>query len=157
MIGKLDITNPIVAEKVLNVQIPSYRVEAELIGFYELPPLKDTVETLRQCGEMFFGYFLNKELCGVISVRVEQNVLDIHRLIVHPQHFRKGIANALMEFIQNKFENVESIIVSTGAKNTPAVTFYEKNGFLKTEEIKINENLILQTFKKDILVHKKNL
>lgn len=89
MIKKIDITNPKLAKEVLNIQIPSYNVEAEIIDYYELPPLKDTVETLQQCEETFFGYYVNEELCGVISMKVDNGIIDIHRLMVHPKHFRK--------------------------------------------------------------------
>ena len=44
---KIDITNPKLAKDVLNIQIPSYKVEAEIIDFYEIPPLKDRVDTLQ--------------------------------------------------------------------------------------------------------------
>jgi len=45
LIKKIDITNLKFAKEVLSVQLPSYQVEAELIDFYDIPPLKDTVST----------------------------------------------------------------------------------------------------------------
>ncbi|MFJ8511796.1 GNAT family N-acetyltransferase [Lysinibacillus xylanilyticus] len=150
MIKKIDITNLKLAEKVLNIQIPSYKVEAEIIDFYDIPPLKDTVYTLQQCGETFFGYYLKEELCGVISIKVYNGLIDIHRLMVHPKHFKKGIAKMLLDFIENDNEGIEKIIVSTGSKNIPAVTFYLKNGFSKTEEIRITDRLSITYFKKEI-------
>lgn len=150
MIKIVDITNPKFAKLVLNVQIPSYKIEAEIIDFYEIPPLKDTVETLQQCGETFFGYFLSEELCGAISIKVEKDVIDIHRLIVHPKYFRKGIAKKLLDFIEGNLEGIKTILVSTGSKNTPAVNFYEKNGFSKIGETRVNERLSLTSFKKKI-------
>ncbi|WP_338754535.1 GNAT family N-acetyltransferase [Bacillus sp. FJAT-52991] len=147
MIKELDITNRKVAEEVLNVQLLSYQIEADIIGFSDLPPLKDTVETLQPCGETFFGYFINEELCGAISIKIEKDMVDIHRLIVHPKHFRKGIAEKLLNIIEKKQE-VEKVIVSTGSKNTPAVQFYLKHGFQVVEEIKVNEHLSLTRFEK---------
>ncbi|GGN55645.1 hypothetical protein GCM10007971_14640 [Oceanobacillus indicireducens] len=88
MIKKIDITNPEVSQEVLNIQIPSYNVEAKIIDFYDIPPLKDTVQSLQQCGETFFGHYLNKELCGVFSIKTDGRIIDIHRLMVHPKHFR---------------------------------------------------------------------
>ncbi|WP_156857620.1 GNAT family N-acetyltransferase [Oceanobacillus sp. AG] len=143
MIKKIDITNPEVSKEVLNIQIPSYNVEAKIIDFYDIPPLKDTVQSLQQCGETFFGYYLNKELCGVISIKTDGRIIDIHRLMVHPKHFRKGIAEKLLNFIEVELGKFEVIVVSTGTQNAPAVAFYLKNGFLKTEEIQITEFLSL--------------
>lgn len=151
MIKKIDITNPVVSQEVLNIQIPSYNVEAKIIDFYDIPPLKDTVQSLQQCGETFFGYYLNKELCGVISIKTDGRIIDIHRLMVHPKHFRKGIAEKLLNFIEVELGKFEVIVVSTGTQNAPAVAFYLKNGFLKTEEIQITEFLSLTTFKKQLI------
>ena len=150
MIKKIDITNSKLAKEVLNIQIRSYNVEAEILDFYELPPLKDTVETLQQCEETFFGYYVNEELCGVISMKVDKGIIDIHRLMVHPKHFRKGIAKILLNFVESNIEDSKTIIVSTGSKNIPAVTFYLKNGFIQTEETRLGEHLSLTSFKKNI-------
>ncbi|NRD80897.1 GNAT family N-acetyltransferase [Bacillus sp. BRMEA1] len=150
MIKRIDITNPKLAMEVLNVQIPSYKVEAALIDSDEIPPLKDTVDTLQQCGENFFGYYINEELSGVISIKIENSVMDIHRLFVHPLHFRKGIAKMLLDFIQTNKKGFETIIVSTGSKNLPAIKFYQKNGFSKIKEIKVTEHLSLTLFNKKI-------
>ncbi|WP_369821945.1 GNAT family N-acetyltransferase [Sporosarcina sp. P33] len=92
MIHKLDINANNCAEDVLAVQLPSYLAEAELIGCFDLPPLQDTVHSLQQSGETFYGYYTNGELCGVISIQTDGEVMEIQRLIVHPAHFRKGIA-----------------------------------------------------------------
>ncbi len=143
----MTISNKKDAEELLNVQIPSYMVEAEIIGSYEIPPLKDTVSTLQQCDETFFGYYENRELCGAISIKVDGKEVDIHRLIVHPNHFRKGIAQLLLNYIE-KIDEVETILVATGSKNTPAVRFYKKNGFQEIKEVKVNDQLSLTFFEK---------
>ncbi|WP_226530240.1 GNAT family N-acetyltransferase [Metabacillus niabensis] len=150
MIKKIDMTNPILAQEVLHIQLLSYKIEAEIIDFYEIPPLKDTVDTLQQCGETFFGYFINEELCGVISITAENGVIDIHRLIVHPKHFRKGMAKMLLKFIESNNKGNETMIVSTGSKNIPAVTFYLQNGFIKAGETKVTDRLSLTSFIKEI-------
>jgi ribosomal protein S18 acetylase RimI-like enzyme len=150
LIKQLDITNPKFAKDILKIQIPSYKVEAELIDFYELPPLKDTIESLQQSGETFYGYYISEELSGAISIKTEKSVMDIHRLFVHPNHFRKGIAKKLLDFIQTKGKEFETIIVSTGSKNVPAINFYQKNGFAKTNDMFVDEGLSLTILEKKI-------
>lgn len=70
--------------------------------------------------------------------------------MVHPKHFRKGIAKRLIYFIENEIDNYDAIVVSTGTKNEPAVNFYLKNGFLRTSETKIAGRLSLTSFRKQI-------
>lgn len=141
-------TNLNSANDVLQLQLLSYKVEADLIGFYEIPPLKDTIESLQQCGETFFGYYIDNELGGAISYKNENGELDIHRLMVHPNHFRKGIAGELLQYIQTNEVGFETIIVATGSKNAPAVKFYQYNGFQITEERTVAEGVSLTFFKK---------
>ncbi|MDF2066575.1 hypothetical protein [Bacillus sp. Cr_A10] len=69
MIKIIDISVRDNAMDVLNIQIPSYMVEAEIIGTNEMPPLRDTVETLQECEEVFFGYYEYEDLCGAISLK----------------------------------------------------------------------------------------
>lgn len=141
-------TNPNSANDVLQLQFLSYKVEADLIGFYEIPPLKDNIERLQECGETFFGYYIDNELGGAISYKNENGELDIHRLMVHPNHFRKGIARELLQYIQTNEVGFETIIVATGSKNAPAIKFYQYNGFQITGETTVAEGVSLTFFKK---------
>ncbi|MEN1968535.1 hypothetical protein WMZ97_10725 [Lentibacillus sp. N15] len=60
------------------------------------------------------------------------------------------MAKKLLNFVERNMENFEAIVVSTGTKNAPAIAFYLKNGFLKTDETKITECSSLTSFKKAI-------
>jgi ribosomal protein S18 acetylase RimI-like enzyme len=134
MIKKLNVTHREMAEKMINVQFPSYKVEAEIIGFYGIPQLNDTVESLMESTEIFIGYFWNEELAAFISYTEDQNELDICRLVVHPKHFRKGIAKKLVEHVLKNKPNDKRAIVSTGAKNVPAKKLYASFGFKEVKD-----------------------
>lgn len=141
------------AKMVLDVQIPSYLVEAELIQSHDLPPLRDTIVSLQQCDETFYGYFDDNsmQLLGAISYKIEDAVLDIHRLIVHPDSFRRGIANALLTYIQTLAIDCTKIIVSTGAANVPAKELYLKHNFHAIGVIEVLPNLFITSFEKMIV------
>jgi ribosomal protein S18 acetylase RimI-like enzyme len=146
MIKKIDIKNPDIAKEVLSIQLPAYQIEAKLIGFEEIPNLKDTVEALQQCGETFYGYYMNGNLCGIISFVITSFVLDIHRLFVDPRYFRKGIAKQLLDHILCVETGFDTVIVKTGNKNIPALLFYKKYGFDQEEDLVINEQLSMTQF-----------
>lgn len=150
MIKEIEIRDRENAAAVLKVQLAAYQVEAELIGFYDLPPLKDTIQTLQDSAESFFGYYDGKQLCGVIAVEVIENTLHINKLIVAPNHFRKGIGQALLDYIEVQFDSIKNLLVSTGTKNEPAVQFYQKNGFKITQELLVEGQLSLTYFEKKI-------
>ncbi|WP_291578641.1 GNAT family N-acetyltransferase [Clostridium sp. UBA6640] len=147
MIKQLDLKDEKVIEKILDIQIASYKIEAEIIGFDEIPPLKDTINSLKQCNETFYGYFIEDILVGIISYKIENNTLDIHRIAVHPSFFKRGIAKELINFIE-KINDTKNIIVCTGKENIPAVNLHMKNGYKKIKDIKIKEGFYLTSFEK---------
>lgn len=146
-VEKMDITVPEVAQEVLDIQKPAYKIEAEIIGNYEIPTLRDTAASLQECGETFYGCYLNDTLKGVISIIIVDDIMEICRLFVHPNSHQKRIATRLLDFVQMN-EKIKRINVSTGSKNIPAIHFYLKNGFVITKETEVAEGLTLTHFRK---------
>jgi ribosomal protein S18 acetylase RimI-like enzyme len=141
MIQTIQISNPRAASQMLELQKLSYRVEADLIGSDAIPALHENLEQLQETGETFYGFFEGQELIGAISFKLESQTLDIHRLVVHPNRFRKGIARSLLEFVLKLELNAERCIVQTGALNFPAIRLYQKLGFTELEQREVAPNL----------------
>ncbi|WP_235179015.1 GNAT family N-acetyltransferase [Bacillus cihuensis] len=106
MIKAINVKLKKTAREVLQIQLPAYQIEAQLINFYEIPPLKDTVETIQASEEQFFGYFIENQLVGFISLEEIDKNINICRMVVHPSFFRKGIAKNLftMFYMQSKVQ-----------------------------------------------------
>ncbi|WP_372371000.1 GNAT family N-acetyltransferase [Candidatus Uabimicrobium sp. HlEnr_7] len=146
MIQYLNLTDEVTLLSLHNLQKKSYKEEAQLIDFYEIPPLLESLRDLQQCQEIFYGYVNSSQLQGAISYKISQNVLDIHRLMVDPQQFRKGIARTLLSFTLQQ-ENFKEVIVSTAIKNVPAIYLYKKMGFVATSQRRLTKELTIQNFK----------
>ncbi len=136
------------AQDVLELQKLSYRIEADLIGSNLIPGLHETLAQLQESGETFYGFFEAQILCGAISYKLEHHTLDIHRLVVHPDHFRKGIARSLLEFVLKLELHAKRCIVQTGALNLPAIGLYQKMGFLELEQLEVIPGLWICTLEK---------
>ena len=150
MIRRLDLSSEVEAAELLALQKTSYTVEAELIGSSDIPPLKETLWNLMHCGETFYGYFEKERLVGVISYKKEGGVLDIHRLVVHPDHFRQGIGRSLVLHLENVEGTAGKIVVSTGAKNYPAKKLYLGLGFRETARAEVAPALYVSFFEKKL-------
>ncbi|WP_159885228.1 GNAT family N-acetyltransferase [Paenibacillus puerhi] len=129
MIRPIDLENLHELLPLLELQQKAYRIEAELIGFDEIPPLFDSPQTLRESGESFFGYYSGERLVGAIACKQNARELTICRMMVDPGHFRQGIAGKLLRHVESLAIPGCAIVVSTGTGNTPAVSLYEKHGF----------------------------
>jgi len=129
MIRPIDLENLHELLPLLELQQLAYRIEAELIGFEEIPPLLDSPQTLRESGESFFGHYTGVKLTGAVSCRQSPKELTICRMMVHPDYFRMGIAGKLLEHVESMAAPGRAIVVTTGTSNTPAVSLYEKHGY----------------------------
>ncbi|MGI5997465.1 MAG: GNAT family N-acetyltransferase [Lutispora sp.] len=148
MIKRLNLKDMKTANRVMDLQRASYKIEAQLIGFYEIPALKETIDSLQQCDEIFYGYHINDVLAGIISFKVIDDVLDIHRVAIYPDFFRMGIANKLINFVEEINSNINKIIVCTGKDNLPAVNLYLKNGYKKKKDIEVKDGIYITEFEK---------
>jgi ribosomal protein S18 acetylase RimI-like enzyme len=136
MIKQLNNVSPEVSEQIYQVFQSAYKIEAELIGVENFPPLSRTVEHIQQSTTQFYGFTVEDRLAGVIEITlskgtvesISKTTLEIDSLTVSPLFFKQGIASQLIEFVlQNKV--FKYAIVETAAVNQPAIKLYEKHGF----------------------------
>ena len=137
-----------IAEQIYAVQQAAYTVERDLIGYADFPPLRVTVADIQAETEQFLGYWLNTQLAGVLSFESKPGLLDIGRLIVHPQAFRRGIARALLQAVERDRAPGAMLTVSTAAKNLPAIQLYQKQGYQLRERTTLPDGLELVRFYK---------
>ncbi|MFC5468598.1 GNAT family N-acetyltransferase [Cohnella suwonensis] len=142
-IHERDIRDRETAEAVWALQHPAYRAEASLIGVSELPPLRDTVETLQSCGESFIGFGNEEgELIGAVSYENDGKTWTVCRLMVHPDHHRKGIGTRLMESLLS-IQEKKVWTVTAEVRNLPAISLYERFGFQGRDTIKPMPGIVL--------------
>ncbi len=142
----LDIADPTVAVDVLDVQRRAYRIEADLIGTDAIPPLRETVENLRGCGETFLGAFEGERIAGFVSWKFDIETIDIHRLAVDPACFRRGIGTTLVRAALAAEPGAQRWIVQTGAANEPAKTLYAREGFAEVEDRTVGDGVRVTLF-----------
>jgi ribosomal protein S18 acetylase RimI-like enzyme len=147
-IEQLNLQDEDTARRILAIQHAAYAIEAELIGTTNIPPLNDTLATLQASDEAFYGCMIEDEIAGIVACTVEDGTLDICRMAVHPDYFRRGIARALLTFVQAAHPTVHRAIVSTGARNEPAKTLYVRDGFTHIEDREVEAGVWLSFFEK---------
>lgn len=155
MIRKIDLNNLHETLELLSLQQLAYRIEAELIGFKDIPPLFDSPQTLRESEESFFGYYDDLEepaskgpLIGAISCKQSAKELSVCRMMAHPDYFRRGIATKLLKHVEQFAAPGMCIKVSTGTNNTPAVELYAKHGYEPVRMQLIAPGVTLTQFQK---------
>jgi GNAT superfamily N-acetyltransferase len=147
---RLDPSDPESAAALLGLQRKAYRVEASLIGSYDIPPLHETVDELRRCGETFLGVLVEDRLAGLVSWKFDGETIDLHRLVVDPSHFRRGLGTALVRAAIAGNPGARRAIVQTGAANDPAKALYLREGFALVDEFEPVPGLRVARFSKTL-------
>jgi len=140
MIIKLDNSNENVATQIFEVFQKSYKIEAELVGIENFPPLLRKKSAIQKSQTQFYGFIDKKQIAAVIELVIDNTQLEIWSLTVAPTDFRKGLASKLLSFAFNSF-NCNKVMVETAVENTPAINLYKKHGFVETKRWKTKEGI----------------
>ncbi|MCZ8517779.1 GNAT family N-acetyltransferase [Paenibacillus filicis] len=149
MIEPIDLNDMQRVLEMLSLQQKAYRIEAELIGFEEIPPLFDSPQTLRDAGETFFGAYSEEgRLIGAASCKQGAKELTICRMMVDPDYFRQGIGGRLLKHVEQLALPGMRLKVSTGTNNTPAYALYIKHGYEPVQRQLVAPGITLTEFQK---------
>lgn len=120
------------AAQVLSLQLRSYAVEAELIGDSRIPALRETVEDVLESTLSWLAVRDDDaSLVAAIGYAATARTVDIDRLVVDPEHLRRGAGRLLVEAVQELAVD-RPVTVATGRANGPARALYERLGFART-------------------------
>ena len=128
------------AEQILNLQKLAFKSEAELHNNFNIPPLLQTLESIKSDFQefQFFKGCKNGQLIGAVKIRrLNNNWLSIGRLVIHPNYQGHGFGKQMMTFIENRFSDVAGYELFTAEKSTRNIAFYGKLGYHVSS--KINE------------------
>ncbi|MEU4173095.1 GNAT family N-acetyltransferase [Streptomyces sp. NPDC026665] len=153
VLGELDVTDPRTAAGVHQVGRRSYAVEAELIGFDGIPALTETLEEMQARPLRWLGAVTPD---GRIAAFVawqhlpgEDGIdgIDIDRVCVDPQWFRRGLARRLLGRLLAELAPGGKALVSTGADNRPAISLYDRLGFTRVGTVQPVPGLLMAEFR----------
>ncbi|MFD8789628.1 GNAT family N-acetyltransferase [Streptomyces vinaceus] len=132
LLRELDLTDDATAASVHAVGRRAYAVEADLIGFSEIPTLRETLQELRAQPLRWAGALTDDgQLAAFVAWQqpASDDDVDVHRVCVDPPWFREGLASKLFAHLLTAWTPSADVLVSTGADNLPAVALYERLGF----------------------------
>jgi ribosomal protein S18 acetylase RimI-like enzyme len=133
MVKKMEISRATIGdgEEILKLQKLAYQSEAERYGNYDIPPLKQTIEEIR---EQFETHIFLKAMCdgrivGTVRAHEENGTCYIGRLAVDPDKQNRGIGKALMNSIEGRYKP-ERFELFVGSKSENNIYLYQKLGYI---------------------------
>lgn len=126
------------AGEILALQKLAYRSEAELYSDFNIPPLTQTLEELK---EQFKDYVILKavvdgKIVGTVRAFEDNGTCHVGRLAVEPKVQNKGIGTSLLQEIE-KYYKCKRFELFVGSKSDKNINFYKKLGYriFKTEKL----------------------
>jgi ribosomal protein S18 acetylase RimI-like enzyme len=137
-------------QEILDLQYLAYQSEAKLFGNKDIPPLKQTINELRE--EFNSGIILKMVSDGIIigSVRAhEKNGTSyIGKLMVHPEHRCKGFGSMLLNEIEKCFPG-RRYELFTSTRSEDNIRLYQKLGYEIFDRKEISDELVFVYLEKN--------
>jgi ribosomal protein S18 acetylase RimI-like enzyme len=125
------------AVEILALQKLAYQSEAERYNNYDIPPLKQTLDEIKdQFGNHIFLKVVSKgRTIGTVRAYEENGTCYIGRLAVHPDSQNRGIGTALMKAIEDYYKP-QRFDLFVGSRSDKNIYLYKKLGYTiyKTEK-----------------------
>jgi len=130
--------------KILDLQKLAYMSEANLLNYYTIQPLTQTLEELEnEFNKHTILKLVDKEknaIIGSVRAREENGRVYVGRLFVHPRHQKKGFGTNLLKAIEELYQG-KTFELFTSGKSEKNLKLYVKNGYKEFKRQKVSGGL----------------
>jgi ribosomal protein S18 acetylase RimI-like enzyme len=118
-------------ETILALQKLAFQQEAELYNDFSIPPLTQTLESIRADfpRKTFLKASISEAIVGSVRGFQEGSTCFVERLVVRPDYQKRGIGKVLMESLEKAFSKAQRFELFTGDRSAGNIRFYEKLGY----------------------------
>ena len=130
-------------QEILDLQYLAYQSEARLFGNKDIPPLKQTLDELRE--EYNNGLILkmvsDDKIIGSVRAHEKDGTAYIGKLMVHPDHRCKGFGSMLLDEIENYYPD-KRYELFTSTRSEDNIRLYQKHGYKIFDRKEISDELV---------------
>ncbi len=140
------------AAAILALQKLAYQSEAAIYDQHDIPPLRQTLEEMREDCErqVVLKATLGGRIVGSVRAYRREETCCIGRVIVDPACQNRGIGARLMAAIEGRFAFVHRFELFTGHRSERNLYFYRKLGYLPFRAEAASDRLSLVYLEKTV-------
>lgn len=138
--------------KILQLQYLAYQSEADLFGRRDIPPLQQTLAEVVcefEKGIVLKAVDENDEIIGSVRAYEHDGTVFIGKLMVHPDHRRRGLGSKLLTEIENCFPH-DRFELFTSTRSEHNIRLYEKLGYKEFDRRAVDDELVFVYMRKNI-------
>lgn len=143
---KIEKANASDLAEILALQHLAYQSEARLFSNQDIPPLRQTIEDLtgeyQKSGVEFWKVQSQGRIIGSVRTERVKDTVFIGKLMVHPDCQKQGIGSQMMKMLEQVHSRCRMELF-TSTRSLSNIRLYEKLGYQKFREQKVNEELTL--------------
>lgn len=119
------------ANKILALQKLAYQSEAQIYSDWTIPPLLQTIESIRDefNTHIFLKAVSKRIIIGSVRAHTTGNTCHIGRLIVHPEWQNRGIGSRLVMEAEKVHPDATRFELFTGSQSLGNLHLYHKLGY----------------------------
>jgi ribosomal protein S18 acetylase RimI-like enzyme len=130
-------------QDILSLQYLAYQSEADLFGSRDIPPLKQTLDEVKE--EFHEGIILkmvndDKRIIGSVRAKEKDGTVYIGKLIVHPDFRHHGYGTRLLAEAEKRFPR-RRYELFTSTKSKDNIRLYQRNGYKEFARRAVNDEL----------------
>ncbi|MFE5430593.1 GNAT family N-acetyltransferase [Peribacillus simplex] len=131
------------AQSILVIQKVSYIREAELYNNYEIAPLTETLDQIKEDFQkkVILKFTIEDKIIGSVRGHEKNGVCYVERLMVHPDAQKRGIGKQLMMELEKYFPTCARFDLYTGSLSFGNIRLYESIGYKSYKIEMIRENI----------------
>lgn len=138
-------------DEILKLQYLAYQSEAALFGTQDIPPLKQTLEEVKE--EFINGIILKMldekgNIIGSVRAHEKDGTVFIGKLMVQPDHRHNGLGSRFLGEIENCYPN-KRYELFTSTKSVDNIRLYEKLGYKIFKQEAVNDELVFVYMEKN--------
>ncbi|MFZ7943272.1 MULTISPECIES: GNAT family N-acetyltransferase [Bacillaceae] len=141
------------AEALLTIQREAFQSDLKKYKDYDSSPAAEPLDFFKYKLNQSLHYtiFLNGKISGGICiVKITDTHYRLFRLFLSPAIQNRGLGSKILTQLEKKFPQVKEWSLDTPKDNARTRHFYEKFGYKKTKEFKVNDRLTLIEYEKKI-------
>lgn len=131
------------AQEILTLQKLAYISEAEIYGDFNIQPLVQNLEEVKEefSKKVFLKIVSEERIVGSVRAFVEKESCFIEKLIVHPDFQGQGLGSRLIREIESVFAKCKRFELFTGHKSQKNIYLYTKLGYKGFKTQKVTKDL----------------
>jgi ribosomal protein S18 acetylase RimI-like enzyme len=133
------------AGEILEIQKLAFYGQGVLYGDFSLPPLLQSQEELARDfrTHVYLKAVLAGSIVGSVRGRAAGGTCHVSRLLVDPAHQGKGIGQALMRAIEERFNGAQRYELFTGHLSEKNLALYRKLGYREFRRERQSDKVML--------------